>query len=388
MTAHPYGGPFPVDQPAEESVRELELTEVQDVALVAVDEADDADPEPEPVSYSGTDFDVEGLVRRLDRGDIVIPTFGTDDSTIETAGFQRNFVWRRPQMDRFIESLLLGYPVPGIILVQQSDRRYLVLDGQQRLRTLSAFYEGRHEKTVFSLVNVASRFKALTYQTLGPTERRTLDNTFIPATIVKTDGSDSSLEAVYQIFERLNSGGTQLTPHEIRLAIYAGPFIDFLSALNEVKSWRDLYGPHSPRLRDQEMVLRFVALYSAPGEYKRPLKKYLNDFTARHRKLDTLPTELVRARFEEASKLLSEAGGRAALRKGGGAVNAALTEALLVGLARRLDLGAPPSVDAVSGAVAATLANPDLDAVVSRSTADEDSVRTRLSIATKAFATI
>jgi hypothetical protein len=380
--------PAAPEAPSEEAANALlSAAEAQDIAL-GEEEENEPEADPEPVSYSGTDFDVEGLVRRLDRRDIVIPTFGAQDKSIETAGFQRSFVWRRPQMDRFIESLLLGYPVPGIILVQQLDRRYLVLDGQQRLRTLASFYEGVHDGVVFSLANVARRFKGLTYKTLGPEEKRTLDNTFIPATVVKTDGSDSSLEAVYQIFERLNSGGTQLTPHEIRVALYAGPFIEFLSSLNNLQPWRDLYGLVSPRLRDQEVVLRFMALYSSPGEYKRPLKKYLNDFTARHRYLDGLSTEVVKARFEQASALLGSSGGRAALRTRGGAVNAALTEALLVGLARRLDLGVPPTTQSVAEAVRAIVEDPDLDAAISRSTADEESVRTRLAIATKAFATI
>ncbi len=55
------------------------------------------------------------------------------------------FVWRKPQMDRFIESLLLGFPIPGIMLVEQSDKRYLVLDGQQRIKTLAAFKKGLHD---------------------------------------------------------------------------------------------------------------------------------------------------------------------------------------------------------------------------------------------------
>src|SRR5262249_45109521 len=121
---------------------EVEPTELTDEEF---EDLNAAEGEAEAVSYSGTDFDAEGLVRRLNRGDIVVPTFGHGDPTLEVAGFQRGFVWRRPQMDRFIESLLLGYPIPGIMLVQQADRRYLVLDGQQRLRTLSAYYGGVHQ---------------------------------------------------------------------------------------------------------------------------------------------------------------------------------------------------------------------------------------------------
>ena len=114
----------------------------------------EAESAPQQVTYSGQDFDVEGLVRRLNKQDILIPKFGHEDERITTAGFQRSFVWTRPQMDRFIESLLLGYPIPGIFLVRQADRRYLVLDGQQRLRTLQHFYNGEFADRDFSLSNV------------------------------------------------------------------------------------------------------------------------------------------------------------------------------------------------------------------------------------------
>lgn len=348
----------------------------------------EAEDEARPVSYSGTDFDVEGLVRRLRRGDIVIPTFGQESAEIETARFQRGFVWRRPQMDRFIESLLLEYPIPGIILVQQLDKRYLVLDGQQRLRTLAAFYRGMHNEREFALSNVAERFKGLTYETLSAEQRRTLGNTFIQATIVKTDGSVGSLDAVYQVFERLNSGGTLLTPHEIRVALYAGPFVEFLVELNNEDSWRSLYGPISPRLRDQELVLRVVALYSSAATYRRPLKTFLNDFVAEHRDLKRFPAGKIREKFRTAAELLNEGPGKAALRGRGRQVNAAFSEAILLGLMRRLDLGGSPSPESVSDVTSALTENEDLQPAVERATADEEAVRTRLAIATRAFSPI
>ncbi len=85
------------------------VIEAEDLTADEYEELTAAEPEAGPVSYSGTDFDVEGLVRRLGRNDVVIPSFGHGDPTLEVAGFQRGFVWRRPQMDRFIESLLLGF---------------------------------------------------------------------------------------------------------------------------------------------------------------------------------------------------------------------------------------------------------------------------------------
>ncbi|MBM0275618.1 DUF262 domain-containing protein [Micromonospora tarensis] len=351
---------------------------------------EEAEAEARPVSYSGTDFDVEGIVRRLKRGDIVIPRFGDESVEIETDRFQRSFVWRRPQMDRFIESLLLEYPIPGIILVQQLDKRYLVLDGQQRLNTLAEFYRGMHREREFSLVNVADRFKGLTYETLPPELRRTLNNTFIQATIVKTDGSAGSLDAIYQVFERLNSGGTQLTPHEIRVALYAGGFIGLLGQLNDQPAWRKLYGNKSPRLRDQELVLRTLALYVSAATYRRPLKTFLNDFVGEYREITKFPVDRIVQQFETAARLLEAGPGRRALRWAGNrAVNAALAEAVFVGLMRRLDLGGTePTPEAVAAAVERFQGDERLANAVTRATADEESVRTRLAITTREFASI
>lgn len=348
----------------------------------AVAEAEDATV---PVSYSGTDFDVEGLVRRLVRGDIVVPTFGGEDESLETAGFQRSFVWKRPQMDKFIESLLLGFPIPGIMLVEQQDKRYLVLDGQQRLATLRAFYGGVHDKVEFSLKNVAKDFRGLTYKTLSPEQRRQLDNTFIQATIVKTDGSEESLDSVYQVFERLNSGGTQLTPHEIRIALYAGPFVDYLADLNHDENWRKIYGPLSPRLRDQELILRAIAFFVASATYRRPLKKFLNEFVGEHRRMERLQADRVAALFRDACAVLVEGPGRAAIRPGGKQINAAITEAVFVGLMRRLEAG-PVEAGAVTDALTTLEGERTLGTSLTRATADEESVRTRLSVYTSRLA--
>ena len=361
--------------------------ETTDLGPEDLEEIEEPTPNPEPVTYTGTDFDVEGLVRRLSRDDIVIPTFGINEDLIETDRFQRRFVWRRAQMDRFIESLLLGYPIPGIFLVQQADRRYLVLDGQQRLRTLADFYNGEHDGRPFQLQAVGEEYKGLAYSTLSAEQKRTLDNTFIQATIVKTDGSTESLDAVYQVFERLNSGGTQLTAHEIRVALYAGPFIDFLRDVNALSQWRELYGGVSARLRDQELILRIIALYVSPGTYRRPLKKYLNDFASRHRFLEDLPVETILERVAQASELLLAGPGQSALRLGGRQVNAALTEAIFVGLTRRLDAEHPPTPEELQGALDRMHEDPGFVSAISRATADEESVRTRLAVATQAFST-
>ncbi len=88
-----------------------------------------------PVQYDissyGADYDVEGLVNRLKRKDIKIPEF------------QRQYIWTIREASKFIESLLLGLPVPAIFLVREKNSNKMsVIDGQQRLKTLEYFYNG------------------------------------------------------------------------------------------------------------------------------------------------------------------------------------------------------------------------------------------------------
>ena len=231
---------------------------------------------------------------------------------------------------------------------------------------------------------MAEEFRGLTYETLSDAQRRVLDNAFLQATVVSTDGTQGSLEAVYQIFERLNSGGTQLTPHEIRVALYAGPFIAELERINQSDYWRALYGKKNPRLRDQELILRIVALFLNSNEYARPLKSFLNEFAGVHRQL--ADAELLNATqlFEVAADRLAQGPGPAALRKASSQVNAAQTEAIFVALMRKLTKGdiSPENVALACGALDT---NTDFDSATGRSTADELVVQARLRIATDVF---
>ncbi len=121
--------------------------------------------------------------------DIVVPRFDWDDEKekSEVVGFQREYVWSRPKADRFIESLLLGLPVPGIFLVKEAGGRLLVLDGHQRLFTLRAFYDGIIHGKEYKLENVQKQFLDNTYADLDTEDRRRLDDSIIHATVIRQD---------------------------------------------------------------------------------------------------------------------------------------------------------------------------------------------------------
>lgn len=363
------------------------MTEAQDKATEFDEPSEQENVESphdaETVSYFGTDFDVHGLVRRLKKGDIQIPSF---DPAVQKdghlAGFQRKFVWRSPQMHKFVESILLGFPVPDIFLVQQKNKTLLVLDGQQRLRTLQKFYDDE-----FALENTVKRFQGLRYSELDDEQRRALDNFFIHATVIKYSDSPEGAESVYMVFERLNAGGTNLHPHEIRVALYNGGMVSLIRELNSTESWRSLYGPVADRLKDQELILRFIALYLDSDNYERPLKSFLNSFLRSHRGLEGIDSEQVTDVFKKTCAVIDAGIGRAAFRLTN-SINSALVDAVMIGVARRLEKGPINVVSRLSDALEGLKALSAFRDAIGRATADEERVKSRLDLATEAFAKV
>ncbi|MEO6218991.1 MAG: DUF262 domain-containing protein, partial [Ginsengibacter sp.] len=191
--------------------------ETQDQEILDdVQDQDEKDDDVAPVQYDistyGADYPVDGLVKRLQKGDIFIPDF------------QRDYVWNQAEASRLIESLLLGLPIPGVFLARETEgNKLLIIDGQQRLKTLQFFYEGyfnpkdeQKTKRVFKLIKVQKRFENLTYEKLDENDRIKLDDSIIHATIIKQETPDDENTSIYHIFERLNNGGKKLTPQEIR----------------------------------------------------------------------------------------------------------------------------------------------------------------------------
>ncbi|HYW37088.1 MAG TPA: DUF262 domain-containing protein [Terriglobales bacterium] len=168
-----------------------------------------------PYTYSitayGADYPVDGVVKRIEAGDIIVPTFSWEPGAdSQVVGFQREYVWPRPKGDRFIESLLLGLPVPGIFLVKEPSGRFLVLDGHQRLYTLRAFYDGVIHGVEYKLGDVQARFVGKRYRDLDIEDRRRLDDSIIHATVIRQDQPSEDQSSIYVIFDRLNTGGVNL----------------------------------------------------------------------------------------------------------------------------------------------------------------------------------
>lgn len=221
------------------------------------------------------DYTLQGLYDKEKGKEISIPSF------------QRRFVWTLSQASRLIESFLLGLPVPSIFLYKEKkSQKLLVIDGQQRLKTIFGYFSNTFPDTKkpFYLKGVNEKWEDKSFSDLDTPDKRRLKDSVLRAVIVEQlDPKDNT--SIFHIFQRLNTGGTILKPQEIRNCIYQGEFNNLLKELNTGKEWRKIIGiPNSDkRMRDIELILRFLGLYSKYKEYKSPMKDFLSNFMADYR---------------------------------------------------------------------------------------------------------
>lgn len=339
-----------------------------------------------PMRYSitsyGADYPVDSLVSRLKSGAIYVPSF------------QRGYVWKPKQASRFIESLLLGLPVPGIFLArEQEGSKLIVIDGQQRLKTLQFFFSGLYEPTQraftldLSAPSEENPFHGLSYRTLSEDDKLRLNDFIIHATIIRQDQPEDGQSSIYSIFERLNTGGVSLEPQEIRASIYYGPLSDLLSALNDRNSWRVMFGPKHSRMRDQELILRFFALLYDRESYEPPMKGFLNRFMGRNRNLDVMSKEDLEKAFDVTIDLVNDHIGPEAFRPKR-AINAAVFDAVMIGVAQRWMDRPITHPEDLKSKQEALMDDVEFQTGFTRATANPTRVASRIALATATFDTV
>ena len=235
----------------------------------------------------GTDWTTETMARQLEKGNIDL-----------NPSFQRRDAWSEQEKSRLIESLMLGFPVPPIILAENKQKKnsYLVIDGKQRLLSIRRFYSNVSEKE-FKAKNLKEKdaFKQLKLKGLdilkdfnGKTYSQmqventeyinNLDNQSIRTIVIKNWPDEAFL---YTVFLRLNTGSKKLSPQELRQALKPGAFMNFLddetANSTAIKDMLNNKGA-DPRMKDIELALRFFAFKCFPDKYKGNLKEFL-DYT-------------------------------------------------------------------------------------------------------------
>lgn len=223
----------------------------------------------------GTDWTIETIVNQIEKGNIEL-----------SPKFQRRDAWDEVEKSKLIESLMLGIPVPPIILAEKKDKRgkYIVIDGKQRLLSIAQYCLDNTEFKTLKLkgLDYLSVLNGKTYKEIDEdfnlsTYKDQLDNQTIRAVVIKNWPSE---EFLFTVFLRLNTGSKQLSPQELRQALHPGEFLDYLdNATADSKTFMKLLRNKEPdsRMRDVELALRYYAFKYCIEDYRGKLKEFLDE---------------------------------------------------------------------------------------------------------------
>ncbi|MDQ7091730.1 MAG: DUF262 domain-containing protein [Methylococcales bacterium] len=204
--------------------------------------------------------------------------------------FQRYFRWDEEQQTRFIESILLGIPIPPIFVASDGDGVWELVDGLQRTSTVLSFFgilksEDKEIKEknnwVLGAGNKIKTLEGFSYETLPNVFKLNIKRSTCRVEILKWN---SNYDMRFELFNRLNTGGSPLTAQEIRNCIYrdiSSDFNDFLKHISENKDFLeliDLNDNNLEQLYHEELALRFISLYNNKDNIKTGLAQHMTDF--------------------------------------------------------------------------------------------------------------
>jgi len=200
--------------------------------------------------------------------------------------FQRLFRWTEFQKTRFIESLLLGIPIPPIFVAEDKDGRWELVDGLQRISTVFSFFgllKKLSEKNdwIMSKGDLIPSIEGMKCEDLPLKLQLNIKRAVCRIEIVKWN---SKYDMRYELFNRLNTGGASLTDQEIRNCIFRGVssgFNKFLSEQAKNEAFIDLIGPTDKQVEElymDELVLRFCSLYMNSDNVKENISDHMTSF--------------------------------------------------------------------------------------------------------------
>lgn len=215
------------------------------------------------ITYDSKEYVVEIIVNRFDKKQFFIPDY------------QRAFVWGDKRKCKFIESVLMGLPIPFMFGVQTQEGNIEILDGAQRIQTLHEFVNNDFALKDIERLDLLNDYLFCEL----PTEQqnkfldRSLRMVVLPETV--------PLQVRLDMFERINTGSDILQKSEIRKGAYSGAFYDFVIECANSELFIELCPISAKKLKRmeaEELILRFFAYSEKYSEFKHSVSGFLNDF--------------------------------------------------------------------------------------------------------------
>lgn len=270
--------------------------------------------------------------------------------------YQRLFRWKKHQKSKFIESILLGIPIPPIFVAQKEDGTWSIVDGVQRISTilqLTGDLKGGHSPLVLETTRKLPSLEGFTWETLPVDIKRTFKRSKFGINIILTT---NSIQSQYELFQRLNTGGLHLEPQEVRnclIIMLDSNFYEKINDFKKKKSFIKILHIQKSKIEEEyhmELILRYLIAKHNEIDYSdyRMSSTHLSEFIDKETsKLIEDPsfdldTEL--QLFEKVVNLLNEFLGSSSFKKYSkekekfeGAFSNASYEAITSGLALNVD---------------------------------------------------
>ena len=223
------------------------------------------------LDYDTREYPVEVLVDKYLKG------LNEDDNDLFIPDYQRDLVWPEDHQSRFIESVLMGLPIPYLFVadVKGQEGRIEVVDGSQRVRTLAAFMQ---DELCLQGLQKLTALNGFRYSDLPRPRRRRFGRHTIRMIELTEEANEDSRR---DIFKRINTGSLKLTPMEVRWGSSDGRFLKFIRELSGQPLFEKLapLGEGAVKRRDrQEFVLRFFAYLNDYHGFERSVIDFLNDY--------------------------------------------------------------------------------------------------------------
>jgi uncharacterized protein with ParB-like and HNH nuclease domain len=215
----------------------------------------------------------------------IISMYGREELIIDPE-YQRLFRWSVEQQTRFIESILLGIPIPPIFVAENKDGKWEIVDGLQRVSTILSFFGSLKtlpDKNNWSLTegDLIKDLKGYKYEQLTSKIQLNIKRFVCRIEILNWN---SKIDVRYELFNRLNTGGTQLSDQEIRNCIFRGTsskINDYFKEIASNKDFIDLISIPDSQIEElylEELVLRFSSLYDGWEQVETSINFFMTDF--------------------------------------------------------------------------------------------------------------
>ncbi len=281
---------------------------------------------------------------RLDMSFGEIMSVYEDGELIINPEFQRLFRWSKEQQTRFLESLVLGIPIPPIFVAEDANGKWELVDGLQRVSTVLSFFgllksDQRKNKWIMSEGELIDELEGFNVETFPFKFIINIKRAVCRVEIIRWN---SAMDLRYELFNRLNTGGTPLTEQEIRNCIFRGTspkFNEYLAEMSSIPEFIELVKITKSKVDQMyldELVLRFTSLVFDWDEINEGLSNYMTKFMKKAVENPEFDYDKFKNLFVRTIHLLSNYGSEIFLASNSG-FSTSLYEGITIGVANNID---------------------------------------------------